>query len=43
MDIKCRLYPHPVLWEKNDDFNHSRFDCDIVLKRNQKICFRYTI
>lgn len=36
MDIKYRLYPHPVLWEKNDDFNNSKFDCDVVLNREIK-------
>lgn len=36
MDIKYRLYPHPVLWDKNDDYKNSSFDCDINLKRDIK-------
>ena len=36
MDIKYKLYPHPVLWDKVDDYNNSYFDCDIELKRDIK-------
>lgn len=36
MDIKYRLYPYPVLWDKNDDFNNSSFECDIDLNRDVK-------
>lgn len=36
MDIKYRLYPHPVLWDKNDDYNTSFFDCNIELLRDVK-------
>lgn len=33
MDIKHRLYPHPVLWEMTDDYKNSSFDCRIDLER----------
>ncbi|MFI3326954.1 MAG: hypothetical protein R3Y35_12410 [Clostridia bacterium] len=33
MDIKYRLYPHPVLWEQNDDYQTSKFECEISLER----------
>lgn len=36
MDIKYRLYPHPVLWDKNDDYNASSFDAQIELLREVK-------
>ncbi|HCT64535.1 MAG TPA: hypothetical protein DIC60_04610 [Lachnospiraceae bacterium] len=36
MDIKYRLYPHPVLWDKNDDYIDSSFDCEIELTREIK-------
>lgn len=36
MDIKYKLYPHPVLWDKLDDYNTSKFDCDIKLQREIK-------
>lgn len=36
MDIKYRLYPHPVLWDKNDDYKNSSFNCEINLKRDIK-------
>lgn len=36
MDIKYRFYPHPVLWDKNDDYKDSSFDCEIELKREIK-------
>lgn len=36
MDIKYKLYPHPVLWNKLDDYNTSKFDCDIKLQREIK-------
>lgn len=33
MDIKFKLYPHPVLWSKNDDYLSSSFDCEIRLSK----------
>lgn len=36
MDLKYRLFPHPVLWDKNDDFKTSSFDCSFELKRDIK-------
>lgn len=36
MDIKYKLYPHPVLWDKNDDYRSSCFDCNIGLQRDIK-------
>ena len=36
MDIKYRLYPHPVLWDKLDDYKNSSFDCDISITREVK-------
>ena len=33
MDIKYKLYPHPVLWDKADDYKESKFDCDIKMMR----------
>ncbi len=32
MDTKFKNYPHPVLWDKNDDYQNSYFDCDISHK-----------
>lgn len=34
MDIKFKLYPHPVLWDRVDDYNKSKFDCDIKMRRD---------
>lgn len=34
MDIRYRLYPHPILWEYVDDYKNSKFDCNVVMKRN---------
>ena len=42
MDIRYRLYPHPVLWDKNDDYKNSSFDCDIELTRDVK-CFELNL
>ena len=36
MDIKYKLFPYPVLWNKNDDYKTSTFDCDIQLQREIK-------
>lgn len=36
MDIKYKLYPYPVLWNKNDDYMTSSFDCEIKLTRDIK-------
>lgn len=36
MDIKYKLYPYPVLWNKLDDYKTSKFDCDIELHREIK-------
>ena len=36
MDIKYRLYPHPVLWKETDDYKTSSFDCDISISRDIK-------
>lgn len=36
MDIKYRLYPHPVLWEANDDYTTSSFSCSFVQTRDIK-------
>lgn len=36
MDIKYKLYPHPVLWDKLDDYQNSRFDCSIDIEREIK-------
>lgn len=36
MDIKYRLYPHPVLWDKSDDYKNSYFNCDISVSREFK-------
>lgn len=36
MDIKYKLYPYPVLWNKLDDYNTSKFDCEIKLQREIK-------
>lgn len=36
MDIKFKLYPHPVLWDKVDDYKTSKFDCEINMKREIK-------
>ena len=36
MDIKYKLFPYPVLWNKNDDYKTSTFDCDIQLQREMK-------
>lgn len=29
MDIEYKLYPYPVLWEANDDYKNSKFDCKV--------------
>lgn len=34
MDIKFKLYPHPVLWDRVDDYNKSKFDCEIKMRRD---------
>lgn len=34
MDIINKLYPYPVLWENNDDYIKSSFDCDIDINKN---------
>lgn len=31
MDIEYKLYPYPVLWEANDDYKSSKFDCKISI------------
>ena len=36
MDIKYRLYPHPVLWDKSDDYQKSSFNCSITIERDVK-------
>lgn len=36
MEIKYRLYPHPVLWNKNDDYVNSIFDCSVDTSRDIK-------
>ncbi|MDO4793674.1 MAG: hypothetical protein Q3993_05785 [Filifactor alocis] len=36
MDIKFKLYPHPVLWDKVDDYKTSEFECDIEMQREIK-------
>ena len=33
MDIKYKLYPHPVLWDRVDDYKESTFECDIKMHR----------
>ncbi len=33
MDIKFKLYPHPVLWDRVDDYKTSEFECDIEMQR----------
>lgn len=34
MDIKYKLYPHPVLWDRVDDYKESTFECDIKMNRD---------
>ena len=34
MDIKYKLYPHPVLWDRVDDYKESTFECDIKMHRD---------
>ena len=37
MEIKYRLYPYPVLWNKNDDYKKpSKFSVEIEAKENFK-------
>lgn len=36
MDIKFKLYPHPVLWNANDDYMQSTFDCIMNQQREVK-------
>jgi hypothetical protein len=33
VDIKYKLYPHPVLWDRVDDYKESTFECDIKMHR----------
>ncbi len=34
MEIRSKLYPYPVLRIENDDYNTSKFDCEMKLKRD---------
>ena len=36
MEIKNRLYPHPVLRENNDDYINSSFEMDLSYERDIK-------
>lgn len=36
MEIKYKLYPYPVLWSLNDDYNHSAFSADIKARNEYK-------
>lgn len=36
MDIKHKLYPHPVLWSENDDYKTSKFNCILTQERGVK-------
>ena len=37
MEIKYRLYPYPVLWDKNDDYKKpSKFLAEVEAKENFK-------
>ena len=40
MEIKYRLYPYPVLWDKNDDYKKpSKFLAEVKAKENFKNFF----
>lgn len=46
MDIKYKLYPHPVLWDITDDYIESSFDCIMEQKRDVKkfvISFKFEL
>lgn len=36
MEIKYKLYPYPVLWSLNDDYNNSSFTVDISARNEYK-------
>ncbi len=36
MEIKHKLYPYPVLWELNDDYNKSSFHANITAANKYK-------